>query len=231
MRVYSWIFSVLLFITPTYALRPFFEGTASLKHKQSSIHHVIASFLKKDATLLEAGAHIGKDTIRLARALPHGSVIACEPHPGSLKRLKKSIAQVRNVQTLPVALGGETGKARFHIREKNPGGSSLIKHQFATKYSIETPVYTLDALCETFSLPQINALWLDLEGMELATLQASPQTLAKVSLIYTETNSKQNASNYAPNKDELFAFLQRNGFTLVAHWYGSNQGDALFVRK
>jgi len=58
--------------------------------------------------VLDAGAHVGTDTLTFSRRWPSGVVFAVEPSAAVFRTLRKKVANVSNVQALRAALAGET---------------------------------------------------------------------------------------------------------------------------
>lgn len=211
--------------------RPFFNGIKPLKDKQPQIFFLLQRLCPSSPTFLEAGANQGEDTFFFANLWPKGKIFAFEPFPHSYAKLVEKVSAFDNVYPVPYALGEQTANVPFYIRKVNTGGSSLFRHETETDSTIEVKCWNLDEWCAEEKIQSIDGMWLDLEGMELSVLKSSPKILETVSVILTETNSQNNPSNYPPNKDELIQFLIDRGFIMIAHWYGSNQGDALFIRE
>ena len=89
----------------------------------------------------------------------------------------------------------------------------------------------LDDWCQQNQINAFDFMWLDLEGFEIQFLKSSPRMLATTKVIYTETNFynfREGVSKY----DDLKAFLESQGFKMIAHWYNEGLlGDAIFVRS
>src|SRR5215510_2467676 len=75
----------------------------------------IAMFVPASPVIVEAGAHIGTDTVELAAQFPTGTVHAFEPVPELFNQLKARTAALRNVRCYPVALSNQSGKAKMFI--------------------------------------------------------------------------------------------------------------------
>lgn len=206
---------------------------------------LIAQFLPEDPIIVEAGAYNGDDSLRLARKWPEGKIFSFEPNPHAYEQFLKKTANIPNIFGFHLALSHFNGIALFNVcygsTGDNPdfeGASSLLPaspwmeiHYQGPK--IRVPCVTLDTWAEENQIDHIDFLWLDLEGMELPVLKSSPQILAKVKAIYTETNFMEFRVGTTQYQD-LNAFLEKEGFVLLAHWYVENfkgQGNAIYIRK
>ena len=114
------------------------------------------------------------------------------------------------------------------------GASSLLEPSEWMKVhyqgpKITVPCVVLDDWWRQNQDRPIDFMWLDLEGLELQVLRSSPQLLKTVSVIYTETNFRPFRIGMT-QYEELKAFLEHNGFTMISHWYAENfQGNAIFI--
>jgi FkbM family methyltransferase len=200
----------------------------------------IAEHLPPAPIVLEAGAHVGRDTVRMARLWPHGTIHAFEPLPSVFATLRRNTAGLRNVHLHPLALAAASGTATIHVSGgASDGSSSLLPPMAHLEYhpevtfgeQVEVETVTLDEWAERERIARIDLLWLDLQGLEPLVLQSGERTLAGVSAIHTEVNLVE---NYAGGVlyDELRTWLEARGFTVIAEdlrW--EDGGDVLFVRS
>lgn len=197
--------------------------------------HLIHRILPEDPIIVEAGAQFGEDTSWMAEFWTNGKIHAFEPVPSSYKQLQLNVDEFSNVSTYPLALSNEIGVKPLYLAG---GASSLLrpKESFNNDYfhsdldhPIEVQCTTLDQWAKDLGIQRIDFLWLDMEGNELRMLQASPQILKQVKLIYTEVNLQpfwENCVQY----HELKNWLESQGFAeiwkdLVPSWHG----NALFI--
>src|SRR2546422_11653416 len=80
----------------------------------------IAQFLPPNPIVVEAGAHVGTDTLAMSRRWPDGHIHAFEPVPELFEQLHASVARQRNVTCYPLALSAATGGATMYVS----GGAS-----------------------------------------------------------------------------------------------------------
>ncbi|MBA4385882.1 MAG: FkbM family methyltransferase [Anaerolinea sp.] len=200
----------------------------------------IYKFMPKNPIIVEAGAHIGYDTLELAQHFPNGKIFAFEPVPVLFEELKKRINTLKNVQAIKLALSARSGKAKMFISSgASNGSSSLLPPKDHLKdhpdvlfeQEIMVECVTLDEWARISQVENIDLLWLDLQGYELSVLKASTNILKTVSVIYTEINLKE-VYEGVPLYSELREWLEGQGFRLLKEaipWEDS--GNVLFIRN
>lgn len=72
-----------------------------------------------------------------------------------------------------------------------------------------------------------DLLWVDSEGAELYYLEKAAVLLQKAKVVFTSTHFTHKGAYYQKQKNYLESF----GFRLLGHWYGKEQGKAIFVRR
>ncbi len=207
---------------------------------------IINYYLPKNPIIVEAGAFNGNDTCKMAQLWPQGFIHAFEPVPELFSDLKRNTQNYNNVACHAYALSKKNGSAHFYVAEKptKPGIPSQAGSLHAPKerlhystiqfpHTITVPTITLNSWAQQQKVKQVDFLWLDVQGHELAVLQASKQLLATVRAIFTEVGFFENYVEQ-PTYTELKNWLEQHGFTLVgrdfknmAQWFF---GNLLFVR-
>jgi FkbM family methyltransferase len=153
---------------------------------------VIIAPLRKGDVFLDVGANCGAYALFAARAVgPSGRVIAVEPMPEMLRRLRYNIAVngFRNIEVVPTAVGPEAGTATLYVDEARRGLSSMEALEGATP--LQVPIATLLSVVERAGVDRIDALKIDIEGFEdralLPFISTAPRTLWP-RRIYMETD-------------------------------------------
>ena len=200
----------------------------------------IGKFLPKNPVILEAGAHVGGDTIKMALAWKGSEIHAFEPIPAIYKKLSSRTSFFKNIKTYPVALGAATGQTKIFVSKGDSDASSSL---LAPKEHLNTDpgvffdegitinTITIDEWASANSISHIDFMWLDMQGYELTALMSGTNTLKKVKAIYTEIFLSELYEG-APLFNEVRAWLETQGFLLerqeMISWAS---GNALFVRK
>ena len=196
--------------------------------------------------ILEAGAADGSDTLQFAKQLPSQAVIyAFEPVQQNFEHLKDVVKNRSNVRVFRMALGDHDGKMRMNISrnieadDNIASSSSLLKPktlssshpQIVFEKQEEVDVRTIDSWAAENKVTRIDAMWLDMQGLECATLQASPVIMKTVQVLYTEVNFEETYEGCILY-DEYKEWLYSLGFKLVkSEFRWKEQGNALFVRQ
>jgi FkbM family methyltransferase len=136
----------------------------------------IATRLRPGDTYWDVGSHIGYMVAVASRLVgPNGSVIAFEPNPENLRRLRRTIElnELRNVTVRDVALTDRVGESQFFLSGSSSMGSLLQRAHETTAVSVRTS--TIDEELKTLSLPALVKI--DVEGNESRVLAGATQLL------------------------------------------------------
>ena|SRR5579872_2648159 len=213
-------------------------------------HEILAlakTLLKNNPVIVEAGAFDGRDTRLLSETWPAATIHAFEPVPEIYALLQKNTQDLPNVHTYPVGLSDATGNALFYVSEKpsKPGkpfqAGSLLKPKERLKVSdvtyaktMQVPVITLDDWGKQHGIDHVDFLWLDLQGMELNVIKASPKTISTAQAIYTEVEFIE-AYEGQYLVDDVIAWMNDHGFQEVARDFADQKswffGNVLFSKK
>ncbi len=206
-------------------------GTVSKKY--------IGKFLPECPIIVEAGAHIGIDTLEMADTWPRGSIHAFEPVPDLYNQLKFNTEKRKNVFCYPFALSHIAGFSKMYISSGSSNGSSslLPPKEHLTRYpnvafidTIEVETITLDAWAENQGFPHPDLLWMDVQGHELSLLKGAENSLESIQAIYGEVNLVE-AYEGGALYPELRTWLEDFGFRVEREalpW--PEGGNVLFIK-
>jgi FkbM family methyltransferase len=204
----------------------------------------IQQYLPEKPVVVEAGAHVGNDTVLMNKRWKGATIYAFEPSPEVYQKLRKKCFKHKNIKTYALALGDRKGMVEFYestAAEHSPWGTdaqgSLLPPSEKTwpwkhigfKKPIKVPVTTLDDWAQSQGVKNIDFLWLDMQGSEFQMLKASPKILKTIKVIQTEV-SRRPFYEGTTLLDEGRAWLESQGFTAI-YITPEEHGDALFVRK
>jgi FkbM family methyltransferase len=207
--------------------------------KEAIPKSLIATYLPANPTIVEAGAHIGVDTVQMSKRWPRGTIHAFEPIPDLFSQLQSNTAKRKNVCCYPMALGKETGAAKMFVSSgRSDASSSLFPPKAHVTYhpdilfetEIQVPTITLDHWAAEQGIKKIDFLWLDLQGYELAVLKAATAVLATVQAIYTEVNLDETYAGVALYP-ELRQWLEVYGFKVIREDLPWQDGGNVFFAK
>lgn len=215
-----------------------------LKGKQPSEFDFeeVSRFVLTDKPLIvEAGAFDGRDTAIFANKWPNGTIFAFEPLPILTQKVRDATKNLPNVTVLESALGtGDSDTVElfsFDAESDVHGSSSILapgdhldvapEIKFGRKVIV--PAITLDAWHSEVGSPEINLLWLDLQGAELMVLKCGEELISKTLICHIEVSRRplyDGGATYA----EVRGFFESRGFRLVAQRIPVRSGNAIFSR-
>jgi FkbM family methyltransferase len=168
-------------------------------------------------TILDVGAADG--TPELYAAFPDAHLVAFDPIPEQLERLRRSVESRESVELIEVALGSSPGRAELHIPTARPLKSSLHTRTALTAESGDydtraVQVRRLDDVVQEHTWPTPFILKVDTEGHDLEVLEGAVETLRACAVVYCETSlSRRFDGGYRFADMSRFMFDQ--GFDLV----------------
>jgi FkbM family methyltransferase len=177
-------------------------------------------------TFVDIGANVGLYSLFVAaRAGDRARILAIEPQPGILERLRFNLAAnpAVKIEVLPVALSDRDGAAELVLDANDSGGTHLDKHN-ATRGAdgrvVSVPCKTLAAVLAEAGITAVDALKIDVEGAEdlvLAPfLRDAPRHRLPDLILIEDTRGLW--------QTDVFALLERRGYTAFAR---SKQNVAL----
>ncbi|MBK8100754.1 MAG: FkbM family methyltransferase [Planctomycetes bacterium] len=142
------------------------------------ITKAIADCMRPGTTCVDLGANAGYFSA-LFCSLGAAAVIAVEPHPELVRRLRMTAA--RNgwpqLEVVPCAVADRSGKARLFVHgDDNLGGSALVPPDDPRPQGIDVPVRTLDEILGDRA--PIQVMKIDCEGSEPAIWRGMQRVLA-----------------------------------------------------
>jgi FkbM family methyltransferase len=137
--------------------------------------------LQVSGNYVDAGAFVGTHAIFFSLFCPASRIYAFEPQPVSYAKLARNIEVngIANCQIFNTALSDSPGRGSlrqvYWIEMVNRGGAELLPGD-------EVQVATLDSFC----LPPISLMKVDVEGLELRVLHGARETLHDVEHLFVE---------------------------------------------
>jgi 2-O-methyltransferase len=202
---------------------------------------IISPFLPHNPVIVEAGAHIGKDTLKLKRFWPASTIYAFEPIPHLYEQLVQRTNKIADIFCYNAALSDYVGTAQMYVSSgRTDACSSLLpptrqliegRPDIIFTKTITVPTTTLDYWAKQHHINSIDFVWLDLQGAELKALQAAPRLLATIKALHIEINEVERYKG-GVLYDELKHFLEIHGFyAYIKALHTYKWGNALFVRS
>jgi len=132
--------------------------------------------LPADGVFFDIGANVGLYSLWAASVLDRrGTVVAVEPNPPALRRLRFNIACNRQEELIRVVAMGASdvaGEFELHLDATNLGGSSLVAGNPGSGGSITVPCAPLADIAASQGIARLDIMKLDIEGHEPPVLKA-----------------------------------------------------------
>lgn len=203
--------------------------------------YYIRKFLPSKPIIIDAGAHIGDDSVEMARLYPKSKIYAFEPVPGIYKRLLENTSKYKRITCYPLALSNNTGEQVMYVSSGgSDGSSSLMQPKDHLKdhpdvyfeEEIKVKTLTLDDWASQQQVEQVDFLWLDMQGYELEVLKASSVIFPKVKVVHMEVSTRSTYEG-VPLYGEVKEWMLSKGFKIEVEAIpaGWDMGNVLFVRN
>jgi 2-O-methyltransferase len=202
----------------------------------------VAPYLSGSPVILEAGAFDGTDTVGFAERWPGATIYTFEPVPKLFADVEHHTSHLAQVRRYPMALSDHTGPAAFHIvgnpnDESSPGRdlssllppNDILVPQLAISQSITVQAITIADWAYGEGVDRIDFMWLDMQGMELATLKAAGPVLATTRVIHMGVHREEFFVGCALY-DEIVSSMRSVGFRPAIDRVTLKFGNILFVR-
>ncbi len=217
-----------------------FFNALNMKNNKDDFKKIIEKFLPCNPIILEAGAHVGSDTVEMAKMWPDAIIHAFEPVPNLYKKLCKGTRNLKNVKTYNLALSDQEGELTMYVSSGlSDASSSLLKPKehldvhpkvfFDDRIKVQST--TIDSWAIKNKIEKIDFMWLDMQGGEYKALSSSPIILNALSCVYTEVSLMEVYENVLLYKS-FKKWLEAQGFiSKIEKFPNRDMGDVLFVRK
>ena len=219
------------------------EALRYLRRRDTIPETSIARYLPSNPTILEAGAHDGTDTLRMASLWPGAQIHAFEPVPVAYNiLLHRATKYPARIHCYPFGLGRRRGRMVMHVSGDGSAGSSHSSslrppsEAHTTEYSFvsfgkrtEVHVTTIDEWAQEHRVDRVDFMRLDMQGYEIEALKGAEHTLKTTSAIQLEVSHiqlYQGAPIYAEVKD----WMAEYGFRPAVKAVFRVGGNVLFVR-
>jgi FkbM family methyltransferase len=181
----------------------------------------LLSELRSDDVFYDIGAHIGVYTCFAVNALADENVVAFEPNPANLEKLRRNLAYNGSPRIREVALSNEEGFVEFDnpvlTRDEWSAKGSIAPE--ASEESIRVKARTGDTLVERSELPLPTVVKIDVEGAEALVIEGMADTLAHDSCrlvyceVHREVHGRRSVESYGSTPLEVEQMLDSLGFT------------------
>lgn len=172
-----------------------------------------ASLVKKSTIAVQAGGHWGVWAKFLAERF--SMVYTFEPEHQAFHILEQNCFLCDNIIKMQACLGMGRGPVGLNVGGRN-GGSSKVEG------SGEIPIVALD----TLNLPELDLLYLDIEGFEPFALEGAQHTILRCKPVIA-LEMKGLSLNYGVSEDSILKGLDDLGYRHLT----TRRRDRIFVPK
>ena len=161
-------------------------------------------------TFVDIGANVGLYSLFAAtRAGPRARILAIEPQPGILDRLRFNLA----LNVLPLAVSDNEGAVALRIDPNDSGGTRIVRGAIAGEAgTVAVPCRPLLQILNDAGISEIDALKIDIEGAEdlalVPFLRDAPESLFPAVVLIEDTRGFW--------RTDVFALLAQHGYTVFA---------------
>ena len=164
-------------------------------------------------TCLDVGANIGCVSLQWRRTNKTGVIIAVEPHPVTVQRMRENFAlnRIQPIECLHAAIGSTGGQVDIIVDEgKNSmarvvGGHLRHIKPFERSSVTTVPCITIDAVIAERRITRVDLLKIDVEGYEVECLLGASAALEVTARVILEYHSEE-------LKESCRALLSSRGF-------------------
>jgi FkbM family methyltransferase len=203
----------------------------------------IAQYIPANPVILEAGAHDGTDTLRMASFWPLAQIHAFEPVPAAYNELSRRAAHLgERIHCYSLGLGPQKRRTKMYLSGDGGAGScqssSLLPpaEGHSKEYSfvafgdaIDVDVTTIDEWSSGRNIAQVDFMRLDMQGYEIEALKGALATLRQTRAVQLEVSNVQLYQG-APLYPEVEEWMHQQGFRPAVKAVFRVGGNVLFVR-
>lgn len=182
---------------------------------EAAFDDALFSKIEAGDTVWDIGANVGHYTAKFGEAVgPKGRVVAFEPFPASLERLRAATEELEMVQIVPAAMGSSEGTMQMAVGGDAIGATNrVVETGGAADATVE--MLTGDLVIERALAAPPQVIKIDTEGFELDVLTGMICLLQDrtVSSVFVEVHFGLLADRGQPQApSEIEALLGRAGF-------------------
>jgi FkbM family methyltransferase len=182
-------------------------------------------------TVIDIGGNIGTFAVFAAKCASRGRVFAFEPEEANFSLLCKNIRRngATNITAKRLAVASERKTVKLSVSGQG-GFHSIAEGRATTQVVQSVDAIGLRDVFEEFAIERCHFLKIDCEGAEYEILYSTPaQYFERINRIAMEYHAIGDFSKRREQSDELVAFLERMGFSILAYeeFVGFNGG---FIR-
>ena len=151
---------------------------------------LLQTLVEPGMTIADIGANVGFHAVQMGQWVGAGGrVLAFEPDPFTFELLRRrtSAAAPANIEVHQFALGDARGTATLYCSAYNRADNRVgQRHDEPNVEAIEIEVRTLDEYLAERGLSAVDAMKIDVQGLEAQVLRGAEHTIPRVRWIWLE---------------------------------------------
>ena len=185
---------------------------------------LLKGLLRPEMVFMDIGANCGEFTVLAAKYLTQGQVIAFEPLPRHIARMRRNIELngFKNVTVVEQGLSDHNGTAPMYLEimgaaeNENDVFDTMFPHGPDRKQVGTINLTTLDAYLAAHPVKRLDIVKIDIDGAEMLALSGARETLEKFKpLVFIELcTTTSAAAGY--EADDIVTFLLNMNYKLYS---------------
>ena len=190
-------FQLIRLIIIFFGLKKIFHKiiNVSSKNYEFKFSRIMLSKVKHNDIVWDIGANVGFYTKKFHKLIKinsrdkhlkkNGCVVAFEPDPHAIKKLKKKFYNKKNILLLRYALSDINNNSSEFTDDPSSPTNQLVdinKKDFSNQKTIKVRVAKADTLIKKLNLPTPNIIKIDVEGFEFEVLNGMKKILQQKTL-------------------------------------------------
>ncbi|MDS0300419.1 FkbM family methyltransferase [Halogeometricum sp. S1BR25-6] len=170
----------------------------------------------------DVGAHVGVYSVLAAERLPPERVVAIEPHPENVERLRENLERNgRDATVRRLALDDECGRAELGVSSPDGTGAFGVLNRTSAQRSVAVQTDRGDSLVAD-GVPAPTVLKVDVQGAELDVLRGLRHALLGCRTVYVNVYEKH--FSRGDEGEEIRDVLESAGLTVerLVEWDGGH---------
>jgi FkbM family methyltransferase len=169
--------------------------------------------------VVDVGAHIGTDSLPIARDFPGMRVFAVEPTPSLAQSLRESGRNLPNYTVIEAAIDAREEERVFNLVGKGMAGFNSLNEFMPgveglppVTEQIRVSTKRLESICDEYGIGRIDILHVDAQGSDLEVLESLGDRLEGVKAGVIEVSNQTRLYVSSVHRDEARAFLESRSF-------------------
>lgn len=207
------------------------------------IYQTLNIFKKLDSIkyILDLGCRDGSEAIQFSTLFPNAKIISIEANPNQIPIIKNNIKDYKNIEVFNFGASDEDDELDFNVSSTvNVGNSSFLEknnsYENYERMEFHKPIKVKTKRLENFlkeqNIPNVDILWMDIQGFEGKALAGLGDYISKIKIIYSEITYKEMYKGQILFDKFDFEML-KNGFYCIYRDYkhGDFWGDSIYLKS